>query len=292
MSDGSLAVQLVVNGIAIGAVYGIIALGFTVIWKSATTANFAQGDSATVGMFAALAVSGVTHSLLVGLIGGIVAGFALGLLVERLAIRPVRAGPPMPRMVTTIGASMVISGTILVVAGPAPRTFPAFLGSDAIHVGSIALERQYLGTMVVAALLICFLEIVAARTIVGQALRAVGENRQVAGLMGIDERRAVATIFGFSSALGAVAGVLIAPFVFASPTLDLPLLINALLAAVIGGIGSYTGALVGGLIIGVVSNAAAFYVSGSYRDVVSFSVLIALLVLRPAGLLTPATREV
>jgi branched-chain amino acid transport system permease protein len=292
VSSTTIAVQLVVNGIATGAAYGLVAIGFTVVWKSAATANFAQGDSATAGMFAALTISGLTHSLAAGLAGGLVAAFVLGVLVERLAVRPVRAAPPMTRLVATIGASIVVASSLAVAYGPSPRAFPAFFGLGAVEIGPLTLARQYVGTLAVAACLICALELVYARTLVGKVLRAVGENRDVAGMMGIDERRVVTLVFGFSSTLGAAAGILIAPFTFVTPALALPLLVKALLAAVIGGMGSYGGALLGGLTIGVVDNLSAFYLSTSYRDVLTFSILIALLVVRPSGLLTRATREV
>jgi branched-chain amino acid transport system permease protein len=290
VSDAGIAYQLVASGIATGAAYALIAIGFTVIWRSASTANFAQGDSATIGMLSALTAYGITGSIVLSILTATIAAFALGLLVERFVVRPVSAGPPMTRFVATIGASIIISNSLSLAYGPEPRAFPAFFGTGVVDIGPATVSRQSVGAAAAAALLICALELVYARTLAGKVLRAVGEDRRVAALMGIDDGRAVMLAFGFSSALGAAAGILIAPFTFVSPNLDLALLIKALLAAVIGGMGSYLGALVGGLLIGLVDNLGAFYVSTSYRDVISFGVLIALLAVRPAGLFTPALR--
>jgi branched-chain amino acid transport system permease protein len=290
VSDASIAYQLVVSGIAMGAAYGLIAIGFTVIWRSTATANFAQGDSATIGMLSALTAYGITHSVALSILAAMTAAFALGLLVERLVVRPVSAGPPMTRFVATIGASIIISSSLSLVYGPAPRAFPAFFGSGVVDIGPATVSRQSAGAAAVAALLICVLELIYAKTLVGKVLRAVGEDRGVARLMGINDGRVVMLAFGFSSVLGAAAGILIAPFTFVSPNLDLALLIKALLAAVIGGMGSYGGALAGGLLIGLIDNLGAFYVSTSYRDIISFGILIALLAVRPAGLFTPALR--
>lgn len=293
MSDLILGTQLVINGLSTGSLYALLAIGFTLIWKSVAVANFAQGDFALIGMFAALTFSNVLGwSILASLAVAIAVAFILGTVMERMAIRPIRRADAMTKILVTLGVSIIISNSLRLIFGPMPRSFPPFIGLDAFKVGGITLVPQYIGTLAIVMALILILQVLFYRTMTGKALRAVAENRDVASLMGINQDRMVALSFALSSALGATAGVLLAPFIFVTTDITFSLLIKALLAAVIGGFGSYPGALLGGLLIGVLDNLGAFYISTYYRDVISFSILIVVLLIKPAGLLNKPVRDI
>jgi branched-chain amino acid transport system permease protein len=292
MADWPLTTQLVMNGLANGFIYALLALGFTLTWKGARTANLAQGDFATYGMFAAIVFYGdLGWPLIVAVLLAIIAGFVLGVVMDLLTIHPLRRASVETKMVATLGVSIMLSNGIRLIFGPAPRYFPQYFGSQLIPVGQLNLSRQYIGTAILVILLIGALQLFFYRTMLGKALRAVAANRDVASLMGINPDRLIALAFGFSAALGALAGVLLAPLVFVSPDLSTTLVVNALLAAVIGGFGSYPGALIGGLFIGVLEDLDGFYISTNYSDVIAFAVLIAVLLIRPRGLFGPAYRE-
>jgi branched-chain amino acid transport system permease protein len=293
MPSPALGIQLLINGVATGLLYALLAIGFTLVWKSVAVPNFAQGDFAAVGMFAALTIYGLSGgSILAALAGAPVAAVAVGALTERLAIRPLQQADAVAKIVATLGVGMIISNGLRLIYGPMPRPFPPFIGLGVLRLGPVVLVEQYVGTAAFLITLIVLLQTLFHRTMVGKALRAVADNRDVASLMGIDRDRFFMLAFALSAALGATAGVFIAPFVFVTPGIGFNLLLKALLAAVIGGFGSYPGALLGGVLIGVVDNLSAFYISSDFRDVVSFAILIVVLMVRPVGLLGTSVREI
>lgn len=292
MGLGVLTAQLVINGLASGCLYALLALGFTLIWKSAAAANFAQGDFAAVGMFAALTCRVLLGwPLLLSLAAAVGIGFGFGLLVERLAIRPILRSDPVTKIIATLGVSIITSNALRLIFGASPRYFPPYLGEVPLRLGPLSLVPQNLWIAGIALAAIVLLQRLYYGTILGKALRAVAERQDVAALMGINPTRMVALAFGLSAALGALAGIMLAPLIYVSSDLSFALVIKALLAAVIGGFGSYPGALLGGLLIGVLDNLAAFFISSELRDVISFSVLIAVLLVRPTGLMGEPVRE-
>lgn len=292
MSGAVLAGQLVLNGLATGFLYALIALGFTLIWKAVSVANFAQGDFATLGMFAALTLHvSLGWPILPAVSAAVLVGVVIGLAVERVAVRPIRKADAVTKLLTTLGVSLIITNGVRLAYGAAPRPFPSFLGDDPVAFGALTLTRQNVLIAAIAVAMIVGLQVLFYRTMLGKGMRAVAESQDVAGLMGVNPVRMIQVAFGLSAGMGALAGILLAPITFVSSDISFLLIFKALLGAVIGGFGSYPGALVGGLLIGVLDNLSAFYVSTGYRDVISFSLLILLLLVRPTGLFGEPIRE-
>jgi branched-chain amino acid transport system permease protein len=278
-------VQLLISGIAIGALYGLIALGFVMIWNTAAVVNFAQGEFAMLAMFLAFTAN-VTFGLNVWLaiLLAVAATGLLGLLFERGLVRPLVKADPLTVIMMTIGLQIFLSNGAKFVWGTQPKVFPAYIGKQPIDVLGIVLSPQsaaVLGTVFVLALL---LHGMSQHTRLGKSLRAVAQDRETSALVGIRVERVVAYGFAISAVLAGVAGVLMAPLVFVAADVGLPLLVKSFIAAVIGGFGSYPGALLGGVLIGVLDNLVGFYISTDYRDVFLFGVLIVVLLFRPEGL--------
>lgn len=268
-----------------GCLYGLIALGFVLIWNTAAIVNFAQGEFAMASMFFALAgMTTLGLPLVLALVLGVLAAFLLGLLMERLAIRPILGVDPLSIITVTIGLQILLSNGAKFIWGTQPFVFPQYLGSKPIQLGGLQMQAQSLAIIGVVAALALFMHQVSQKTKFGKSLRAVSQNRETASLMGIDVSRTIALGIGCATGLAGIAGVLMAPITFVSADLGLPLLIKSFIAAVLGGFGSYPGALIGGIVIGVLDNLIGFYVSSEYRDVILFALLIFVLLVRPQGL--------
>lgn len=280
-----MLVQIVVSGLASGATYALIALGFVIIWNTASVVNFAQGEFAVTAMFVALVLSRFGHvPLFLALPASVAASALLGWLTERIVIRPVIGKNAMTVVTVTIGLQIVLSDGAKLIFGGQPYPFPSPFSGVPLAFGGVVLPRQSLLVILAMALLVAVLHAMSVLTPFGKRLRAVAQDREVAAMMGIDVNRTVAQGFAVSAAIAGVAGVLLAPVIYVSADLGLPLLIKSFVAAIIGGFGSYPGALAGGLLIGVIDNLVSYAVSTDYRDVISFLVLIVMLLLRPTGL--------
>jgi len=278
-------IQQAVAGIAMGGIYGLVALGFTLIWNAAAVVNFAQGEFCMVSGFLILTffvqwgwpfpVAFLISILLSGL---------LGLIVERLAIRPIRGADPLTAIITTLGVSIFLSNSAKFVWGTHPFHFPSVFGDKPMQLGNITLIPQNLWIIGIISILIVCLYLFFFQTITGKVMRAVAQDRETASLMGISVNRMIAMIFGLSAIMGGLAGILLAPIIYVAADIGLALVLKAFIGAVIGGFGSLPGALIGGIVIGVSENLSAFYISSDYKDVISFAVLIGILIFKPAGL--------
>lgn len=281
-----MLVQQVVNGLAMGCLYALIALGFTMIWNTVETVNFAQGEFSMIAMFVMLTVFVTMDGpFAVGLLLAILCTAAISILMGRVAIKPLIEKDPHVMVVATIGVSIILANGAKLIWGTQPFYFPSLVGTRPVSIGPFALSPQSLLVIGVTLVLVLALQLASQRTLVGKAMRAVAQDREMASLLGISDTRIRDITFGVSAALAAVAGVLMAPIVFVDAELGLPMLLRAFVAAVVGGFGSYAGALVGALFIGVMDNLTAFYLSSAYRDVISFGLLILVLALKPSGLL-------
>jgi branched-chain amino acid transport system permease protein len=277
--------QLAISGLSMGALYGLIALGFVMIWNTAAVVNFAQGELAMLAMFFAFTAH-VTMGLNIWLaiVLAVCATALLGYLMERGLVRPLVRADPLTVIMMTIGLQIFLSNGAKFVWGTQPLAFPPYFGERSLNVLGLVVAPQSLAVIGVVSVLAVLLHWVSQYTRFGKSLRAVAQDREVSALMGIRIDRVVASGFALSAALAAIAGVLMAPLVFVAADVGLPLLIKSFIAAVIGGFGSYPGALIGGLLIGVLDNLVGYYITADYRDVVLFGVLIAILLFRPQGL--------
>src|SRR6266404_3223427 len=270
--------QFAFSGLTVGAVYALVALGFTLIYNASDVINFAQGEFVMLGGMAAVFLA-------------IVATVAVGLALHRFAIEPARGAGAVVLIIITIGASIFLRGAAQVVFDKRFHSLPPWIGGDAIRVGGATILPQSLvvlgGAVVIVVLLWAFIE----RTLIGKAMVATAANELAARLVGIDTRRIVGLSFAISAAIGAVAGILISPITLTSYDVGTLLALKGFAAAMLGGIGSAVGAVVGGLLLGLLEAFAAGYVSSQYKDAVAFLVILIVLLAIPRGLFGRASVE-
>jgi len=283
--------QFISSGLTVGAIYALVALGFTLIYKSSDIINFAQGEFVMLGgmttVFAALA--GVP--LLPAALLAVIATTAIGVALHRLAIEPARGASPVALIMITIGASIFLRGMAQIVFDRRFHSLPALFGSDPIQFGGAAILPQSLVVLASATVIVTLLWLFIDRTLLGKAVIATAANRLAARLIGVDTRRVVEFSFAVSAAIGAIAGILITPIALTSYDAGTLLALKGFAAAMLGGIGSAAGAIVGGLLIGMMEAFAAGYVSSNYKDAVAFIIILAVLILIPQGLFGRAKVE-
>ena len=288
-----LLLQILLNGIAVGAIYALIALGYTMVYGILKLINFAHGDIFMLGSFVGFYAGGwaAKHGTLGWGTAGIVLLLAMivcgtfGYLNERIAYRPLRNAPRIASLITAIGVSFLLEYGGQFVFGPDPKFFPTLVEKHLINAGGIATTNYQIIVLVVALVFMLMLQYIIYGTKFGRAMRAVSFNFETASLMGIPTDRVISTTFIIGSALAAVAGIL---FGLSYPKID-PLMgimpgLKAFIAAVLGGIGNVPGAVVGGLIIGVIESFVGGSRFSNFRDAIAFVILIAILLFRPSGL--------
>ena len=271
-------------GLTTGAIYALVALGFAIIYNASHVINFAQGEFVMIGGMAAAAAFDAGLPLPLAVVVSIGAATLIGLLLERLAVEPARGASVVTLIIITIGASILLRGLATIVWDKRIHALPAFSGEAPIAIGGATVLPQTLwvlgATVVTVAALWWFFN----RTLTGSAILAVSHNRFAAQLMGISVRRVLLVSFGLSAALGALAGVLIAPIAFTAWDVGVMLGLKGFAAAMLGGIGSGPGAIAGGLALGLIEALGAGYLSSAYKDVFAFVILLAALVFLPNGL--------
>ena len=286
-------IQQLINGISLGCIYALIALGYTMVYGIIKLINFAHGDIYMVGAyigFFATTVLGVSFvpALLIAMVG---AGLA-GMLIEYLAYRPLRFAPKISVLITAIGVSLLLEYGGMLVVSPQPRTFPAVFPTETYNLAGIIINNQQVVILVVSLLLMVLLTYVVQYTKIGKAMRAVSFDTEAAQLMGIDSGRIISFTFGIGSALAAAAGVLVGVYYNSiDPLMGIMPGLKAFVAAVLGGIGILPGAMLGGLILGVVEALVSGFISSTFRDAAAFAILILILLFKPSGLLGKNTRE-
>jgi branched-chain amino acid transport system permease protein len=278
-------VQLIVSGTATGAIYALAALGFTLLWQAAGVINFAQGEFVMLGGMAAASMTAAGAPLALALPAAIVLAAAVGLLLEKLAIERAARADVTTLIIITIGASIFLRGVAQLVWGKGIRALPPLSGEQPIALGGATVLPQSLWVLGATLAIVAALSWFFGRTRLGRAMLATAHNRLAAQLVGIDVRLVLFASFGLAAALGAVAGVLIAPITFTSYDAGTMLGLKGFAAAILGGLGSFHGAIAGGLVLGLLESLDAGFVSSAYKDAISFVVILAVLFVRPDGLL-------
>jgi branched-chain amino acid transport system permease protein len=296
--------QQLINGLALGSIYALIALGYTMVYGVLRFINFAHADVMMLGAYAAyflapalgkvIPLPSVTGAIIITLLAAIICA-AIGMTIEFLAYRPLRSRPKLTVLITAIGVSLFIEYTCQhkAVFGADTKAFPSLLPAPDLHLGNLVVSSNDLVVVLVTLVLLATLWYIVQRTKVGTAMRAVSFNQQAAALMGININRIIAFTFGLGSALAAIAGIL---YALKAPGID-PLMgvqpgLRAFVAAVLGGIGNLPGAALGGLILGLLETfAGGIQGLSNYRDGIAFAILILILLFKPAGLLGKATVE-
>ena len=286
--------RFLINGISLGSVYAIIALGYTMVYGIAKMLNFAHGDVIMVGGY--IAFCGIQAWGLPPVLAILVAMAVctvLGITIEGLAYRPLRQAASLAVLITAIGMSYLLQNLALMIWGANPKSFPrTFINSSIINIGQLNVSSATLITILANVVIMVALTLFTAKTKLGKAMRCVSEDRGAAELMGIHVNRTISFTFAIGSALAAIAGVLLcSSYPILQPTTGSMPGIKAFTAAVFGGIGSIPGAMLGGILLGVIEIFGKAYISTELGDAIVFAVLIVVLLVKPSGLLGKPMRE-
>lgn len=276
--------QFLFSGITVGATYALAALGFTLIYNASNVINFAQGEFIMLGGMLAVVFAQAGLPLPAALLLAILLPAVVGVLIEKLAIEPVKGAETVTLIIITIGASLVIRGIIQVVLGKGTYTLPSFSGETPIEILGATLLPQSLWVLGVTALVVVALWYFFNRTLQGKAMLATSVNRLAAELVGINTGWVLFMSFAMSAALGALGGILITPITLTSYDVGIMLGLKGFVAAVVGGLGNGLGAVVGGLLVGILEAMGAGYVSSAYKDAIPFVLILFILFFMPRGL--------
>ncbi|QDW74041.1 branched-chain amino acid ABC transporter permease [Lachnospiraceae bacterium KGMB03038] len=289
-------ISYLINGLSLGSVYAIIALGYTMVYGIAKMLNFAHGDVIMIGAYVALTcMTSSGMSPLISVLAAVVVCTILGVVIERIAYKPLRnASSPLAVLITAIGVSYLLQNLALLIFGPNNQSFQTVVGWSGLSLagGKLNISGETIVTIIVCVIIMIALMLFIRKSKAGQAMRAVSEDKGAAQLMGINVNGTIALTFAIGSALAAIAGVLLcsaypslSPYTGAMPG------IKAFVAAVFGGIGSIPGAFLGGILLGVIEILARAYISSQMADAIVFAVLIIVLLVKPTGILGKNIQE-
>lgn len=278
-------IEVILNGLMTGVLYSLVALGFVLIFRATNVVNFAQGEFSMVAAYLMVVFSvdlGWPYwlSFLIAL-----AGMALFGVIFNLGVYyPLRHRTYLPVIIATIGASILLSNSVLAIYGPQPQVLQGWFETPGIQLGPVYLDSQYLLIIGVTILLVLFNFWFFEKTLLGKKLQATSQDKEMASLLGISVSTMIMITFIYSAVLGGLAGILVAPVLFVSIQMGSTIALKAFAATIIGGFGDVAGAIVGGLALGVIETFGAAYISVPYKDGFAFLVLIAFLVFRPQGI--------
>lgn len=285
---GGQWLQFVAGGITAGAIYALVALGFSIVYNASHAINFAQGEFVMIGGMSAVTLAAAGMALWIAVPLAVLASGLVGVIVQKLAIEPAQRGgraDVVTLIIITIGVSLFLRGGAQVLWDKRIHTLPAFGGSAPITVGGASIVPQSLWVLGGTALAVLALGWFFDRTLFGKAMRATAHNPLAARLMGIGTRSVMIASFALAAVLGALGGVLTAPITFTSYDIGVMLGLKGFAAAMLGGLGSFTGAVVGGLVLGLIESLGAGFVSSAYKDAIAFIVILAVLFFLPGGLI-------
>ena len=280
-------IQTLISGLSLGSIYALIALGYTMVYGIAKMLNFAHGDIIMVGAYAVItAVFTMGLPPFIAILISIALCALLGIAIEFLAYRPLRQAQPLAVLITAIGVSYLLQNLALLIYGSEQKAFPMIVALPTVHIGGVYIDGITLATLVVTAVIMVALSLFINKTRMGKAMRAVSEDKEAAELMGISVNRTITVTFAIGSALAGVAAIFYgAAYTYIRPTTGAMPGIKAFTAAVFGGIGSIPGAMLGGILLGVIEQLSKTYISTLWADAIVFGVLVVVLVVKPTGLL-------
>lgn len=276
--------QFLISGLTVGAVYALVALGFTLIYNASGVVNFAQGEFVMLGGMVTVFTSALGVPLPLAALVAIVAAVVIGLLLHRLAIEPARGASAVTLIIITIGASILLRGLAAIVFDKQFHKLPAFTGDTPVDLLGAAIQPQSFWVLGGAAVVVLALYVFLEHTLLGKAVLATAANRLAARLVGINTTTIMALAFGGSAAIGAIAGILVTPITLTSYDVGTLLALKGFAAAMLGGMGNPVGAVVGGLLLGLLEAFGAGYLSSTYKDAFAFLVILIVLFAAPQGL--------
>lgn len=280
-------IEQLINGLRSGSIYALIALGYTMVYGIAKMINFAHGDIIMVGAYTLyVATAGLKMPVIPAVLFTIVVCAILGIAIEKVAYKPLRKAPALAVLITAIGMSFLLQSIALLIFNANPITFKSIINVDSVSFGGVTVSGITIVTLVVTFICMVALTLFITKTKAGSAMRAVSEDRAAAELMGINVNRTISMTFAIGSALAAVAGIMfVCQYQSIKPTLGALPGIKAFVAAVLGGIGSVPGAMLGGVLLGLIESISKAYISTELSDAIVFSVLVLVLLVKPSGLL-------
>ena len=276
--------QYLLTGLTVGAIYALVALGFSIIFNASHVINFAQGEFVMIGGMATVSLSAAELPLGLAILLAIAAVALVGLALEKFAVEPARGASVITLIIITIGASIFLRGLATLVWDKKLHVLKSFSGDDPIAVGGATLLPQSLWVFGITLAIVLLLSWFFGRTLLGKAMLACSHNRLAAQLVGINVRHVLLLSYGLSAALGAIAGILIAPISLTSYDVGVMLGLKGFAAAILGGLGSGVGAVVGGIVLGVAESMSAGYISSAYKDAIALVITLAVLFFMPSGL--------
>ncbi|NEU96525.1 branched-chain amino acid ABC transporter permease [Bradyrhizobium uaiense] len=279
-----LVLQLLFTGIGIGAVYALVALGFVLIFRATNVVNFAQGEFSMVAAYLMVVCVELGLPYWLSFVIALSGMALLGVIFNLGVYYPLRHRTYLPVIIATIGASILLSNSVLAIYGPQPQVLQGWFDTPGIQLGPVYLDSQYLLIIGVTILLVLFNFWFFEKTLLGKKLQATSQDKEMASLLGISVSTMIMITFIYSAVLGGLAGILVAPVLFVSIQMGSTIALKAFAATIIGGFGDVAGAIVGGLALGVIETFGAAYISVPYKDGFAFLVLIAFLVFRPQGI--------
>ena len=293
--DTMVFLSYLINGISLGSVYAIIALGYTMVYGIAKMLNFAHGDVIMVGAYISFCVTQYLGlPAVVSIVLAMLVCTVLGMLIERLAYKPLRSAPKLAVLITAIGVSYLLQNSAQLIWGSNPKSFNSAvnLGSIRLFDGQLLITDEAIVTVIACVVIMIALTLFTSRTKMGKAMRAVSEDQGAARLMGVDVNQTISLTFAIGSALAAIAGVLLcSSYPVLQPTTGSMPGIKAFTAAVFGGIGSIPGAMLGGILLGLIEIFGKAYISTELGDAIVFLILIVMLLVKPTGLLGKKVSE-
>lgn len=288
-------VSFLVNGISLGSIYAIIALGYTMVYGIARMLNFAHGDVIMIGSYLVFVLMGsLGMPPFVAVLGAMVGCTLLGITIERIAYKPLREAPSLAVLITAIGVSYLLQNVALLIWGSNPKSFTSVVKMAPIRLfdGQLVITGETLATIIISVIIMIALTLFVNSTKMGRAMLAVSEDKGAAQLMGINVNRTISLTFAIGSALAAIAGVLLcSTYPTLQPTTGAMPGIKAFVAAVFGGIGLIPGAMLGGVLLGVIESLSKAYISSQMADAIVFGVLVIVLLVKPTGILGKAVKE-
>ena len=288
----NLFTQQIVNGLSLGAIYALIALGYTMVYGICKLINFAHGDIIMVGSYIAYVLLANGISLPVSIIASVVGCVIVGVLIEKIAYKPLRDTSRISLLITAIGISYLLQNLCQLIMGVNPLTFPSIINIESLNFFGVTITGNMLVTLIISIILMIVIDLLVKKTKIGKAMRAVSEDREAASLMGININSIISITFAIGSALAAIAGILwAANYPQLKPTMGSLPGIKAFIAAVFGGIGIVPGAVLGGFLLGLIETMTKAYISTQFSDGIVFLILIVMLIFKPNGILGKNEKE-
>ena len=277
--------QYILSGLSNGAIYALIGFGYAIIYNATGIINFAQGEFVMLGGMLTVFFLVFFHlPVIPAIVLSVVIATCVGILFERLAIRPLKDASPLRLIIITIGASIFIRGVAMLIWGKDTHALPAFSGDDPLYIAGATILPQHLWILGVSVLIIIVSRLFFNHSVMGKAMRACSYNPRAAGLVGINVKNMVLLSFALSAAIGSLAGIIIAPLTMTSYDVGVMLGLKGFCAVIIGGMSSGMGTVLGGLLLGLLESLGAGFISASYKDAIAFIILLLILFIRPEGL--------